>query len=485
MTVKEFCKDKTPKEIGNLLATNHKKTEHKIEIQEKRRIYDWQGYALELAVQKPIYKEKYQQNYKRYNSILKRANDRLNEVNDIEVTSLSNKDINPYIELLEVALYKANFFYHDFDENIFKEIIKEYHKQKDISKVEWYFILCGLLVEKFELLKNDIEETIKIKDEQKEQEVNDLIDYINEYLDQIELMYTIIESIIIPKDKYKELVEKIIPNTKYKQLNIGFTNKIYETDNQIIRICIKESNEERFLKEVKFYQGQENNPYIPKLYKVDTTKTKIPYIYEIIEKVQGITIYEIWYKLTEEERIEMVKKIIEAIKSLHNQKVTSFNWNKKIKDQLLEYKEIEGLEESISSLVTSCDIYFHHNKFGLIHGDLHFDNILYTGKDIKLLDFESIEVAPIDYDFRLIYQMKETPWKWASIRTDMKTIELDYENILDLFINEYKELQETQYLKERLMVYEILDILKEYDKTKNKDLLEKVKKKATKLKYNK
>ena len=181
----------------------------------------------------------------------------------------------------------------------------------------------------------------------------------------------------------------------------------------------------------------------------------------------------------------MVKKIIEAIKSLHNQKVTSFNWNKKIKDQLLEYKEIEGLEESISSLVTSFDIYFHHNKFGLIHGDLHFDNILYTGKDIKLLDFESIEVAPIDYDFRLIYQMKETPWKWASIRTDMKTIELDYENILDLFINEYKELQETQYLKERLMVYEILDILKEYDKTKNKDLLEKVKKKATKLKYNK
>ena len=81
--------------------------------------------------------------------------------------------------------------------------------------------------------------------------------------------------------------------------------------------------------------------------------------------------------------------------------------------------------------------------------------------------------------------MRETPWKWASIKTDMKTIELDYENIMDLFINNYKELQNIQYLKERLLVYEILDILKEYTKTNNKDLLEKVKKKATKLKYNK
>lgn len=485
MTVKEFCQGKATKEIGQALAKQHLKTEHKVELEEKRRIYDWEGYALELAVEKPIYKEKYLKNFRRYNSILKRANDRLNEVNDIEVTSLTGKDINPYIELLEVALYASNFFYHDFNKNNFKTIIEEYHKIKDISKVEWYFILCGLLVEKFEQLKDKLEDTIKIKDEEKEQEVSNLIDYINDYLDKIEDMYTMIESVLIPKDKYKELVEKIIPNQKYNQLNIGFTNKIYETENEIIRICINTNNEERFQKEINFYKEQKDNPYIPKLYKVDNTKTIIPYTYEIIEKIPGKTIYEIWYKLTEEERKDLVKKIVEAIKSLHNQKVESFNWNKKIKEELLKYKDVEDLEESISSLVSSCDIYFHHNKFGLIHGDLHFDNILYTGKEIKLLDFESVQVAPIDYDFRIIFQMKEQPWKWASIRTDMKTIELDYENIIDLFLDEYKELQTTPYIKERLLVYEILDLLKEYSKTQNKDLLEKVKKKATRLKYNK
>ena len=220
-----------------------------------------------------------------------------------------------------------------------------------------------------------------------------IIDYINDYLDKIEDMYILIESILIPKDKYKELVEKIIPHQKYKQLNIGFTNKIYETENEIIRICINTNNEERFQKEINFYKEQKDNPYIPKLYKVDNTKTIIPYTYEIIERIHGKTIYEIWYKLTEEERKDLVKKIIEAIKSLHNQKVESFNWKKKIKEELLKYKDVEDLEESISSLVTSCDIYFHHNKFGLIHGDLHFDNILYTGKEIKLLDFESVQVA--------------------------------------------------------------------------------------------
>ncbi len=485
MTVKEFCQEKTAQEIGQSLAKQHVKTEHKVEIEEKRRIYDWEGYALDLATEKPIYKEKYLKNFRRYNSILKRANDRLNEVNDIEVTSLTGKDVNPYIELLEAALYASDFFYHDFNKENFKAVIQEYHKVKDISKVDWYFILCGLLVEKFELLKDNIEETIKIKDEQKEQDASNLIDCINNYLDQIEDMYTIIESIIMPRDKYKKLVEKIIPNEKYKQLNIGFTNKIYETENKIIRICINPNNEERFNKEIDFYKEQKDNPYIPKLYKVDNSKTIIPYTYEIIEKVPGKTIYEIWYNLTEEERASLVKQIVDAIHYLHKQPVKFFNWNKKIKEELLKYKEIEELEDCISSLVTSCDIYFHHNKFGLIHGDLHFDNILYTGKEIKLLDFESVQVAPIDYDFRILFQMRETPWKWASIKTDMKTIELDYENIMDLFINNYKELQNIQYLKERLLVYEILDILKEYTKTNNKDLLEKVKKKATKLKYNK
>lgn len=485
MTVKECCQAKTPKEIGHILAQEHLKTEHKVEIEEKRRIYDWEGYALDLAVENPIYKEKYLKNFRCYNSILKRANDRLNEVNDIEVTSLTGKDINPYIELLEVALYAAGFFYHDFKKDNFKTIIQEYHKVKDISKVEWYFILCGLLVEKFELLKDNIEDTIKIKDEQKEQEVSNLIDYINNYLDQIEGMYTMIESIVMPRDKYKELVEKIIPKEKYKQLNIGFTNKIYETENKIIRICINPNNEERFNKEIAFYKGQRNNLYIPKIYKADHSKTVIPYTYEIIEKVPGKTIYEIWYQRSEEERDHLVKQIVEAIHYLHKQPVKFFNWNKKIKEELLKYKEIEGLEECIFSLVTSCDIYFSHNKFGLIHGDLHFDNILYTGTEIKLIDFESVQVAPIDYDFRIIFQMREKPWKWASIRTDMKTIELDYENIMELFVNNYKELQKIQYLKERLLVYEILDILREYTRTNNKTLLEKVKKKATKLKYNK
>lgn len=484
MTIKEFCQGKAITEIGQTLAKEHLKTEHKVKIEEKRRIYDWEGYALELATEKPIYKEKYLKNFRRYNSILKRANDRLNEINNIEVISLAGKDINPYIELLELALYVSDFFYHDFNKPNFKTVIQEYHKEKDISKVEWYFILCGLLVEKFELLKDDIEDTIKTKDEQKEQEVNNLIDYINNYLDQIEQMYIIIESIIMPRDKYKELVEKIIPNEKYKQLNIGFTNKIYETENKIIRICINPNNEERFNKEIDFYKEQKNNPYIPKLYKADNSKTVIPYTYEIIEKISGKTIYEIWYYLTEEERGNLVKQIIAAIKYLHKQPVKSFNWNKKIQEELLKYKDIEELEECISSLVTSCDIYFSHNKFGLVHGDLHFDNIIYTGKEIKLLDFESVQVAPIDYDFRILFQMREKPWKWASIRADMKTIELDYENIMELFINNYKELQNIQYLKERLLIYEILDILKEYIKTNDKNLLEKIKKKATKLKYN-
>lgn len=90
-------------------------------------------------------------------------------------------------------------------------------------------------------------------------------------------------------------------------------------------------------------------------------------------------------------------------------------------------------------------------------------------------------IAPIDYDFRIFYRCKETPWLWASGKTDMLTIEDDYQNLMDMFIENYEELRNIPFLKERLEVYDIIKLLNNYKNTKDEERLEEVRKKIKKL----
>ena len=48
-------------------------------------------------------------------------------------------------------------------------------------------------------------------------------------------------------------------------------------------------------------------------------------------------------------------------------------------------------------------------QYALLHNDLHFDNILYNRKKVKIIDFNDTLIAPIDYEFRIIYQMQQEP----------------------------------------------------------------------------
>ena len=57
----------------------------------------------------------------------------------------------------------------------------------------------------------------------------------------------------------------------------------------------------------------------------------------------------------------------------------------------------------------------------------------------------------------------------------MLAVESDYENLMDMFIECYDELRNVKYLNERLTVYEIIDMLKEYCRNKKEDTLNKAK----------
>ena len=130
--------------------------------------------------------------------------------------------------------------------------------------------------------------------------------------------------------KVGDIIEKIIniiieknknlfgDNLSVKKINVGFTNTVYNiNDSFIVKICSNINNENEFKKEIDFYKANENNTLIPKLYYSDTQKIDVPYIYEIIEKVEGVTLYYVWHKFSEEQRENVIKQLCDAMKQMH------------------------------------------------------------------------------------------------------------------------------------------------------------------------
>jgi len=505
--------------IGQILARIHSLDYTQIGLkpqkEEYKQLYDWDEYINNPNFVKMSYQNAYLKNYQKYNSLLKRANERFNESN-LEISICHNdmdpKNVmwdglnpiiidweaaglsNPYTELLEDALCWSGFLSNQFDEEKFTAIIAEYIKTRPI-KHHRYNIICGNLVGRFEWLKYNLERSLGIcsndLEERKlaENEVSKTIAEINRYVELIGKMYEILCNLTKEANHdYDDIIEKIIEqnsllkNQKYTFVAAGFTNTIYRVNNYIVKICTDLDNENNFQNEIEFYVNHKHNPYIPQMYFSDTTKEVVPYYYEILERVEGQTLYEVWYKLSPPERINIVKSIITIMKSFHNDKVHVIDFKKYVKDKISNLlKETNVNEELFTALLDKCNVYFEENKLGLVHKDLHFDNFIYNNGQLTLLDFERCIVGAIDYDFRILSRYKETPWLWANEKTDMLTVESDYQDLMDMFIDNYEALRNIPYLSERLKVYQIIDLLNGYRKHQDKFRLEKARGKVREL----
>ena len=505
----EHCK-KIGKSLAQIHTLDYSNLDLEANIKESNLSIDWEKYINHKSISNMSYKDLLLANYKKLDSWLKRANERYNESNgtltichrdmdpknvmwnndnpvviDWESASLDN----PHRELIEIALSWSGFLSNNFDKTKFMVVLESYFNNKKFKEVEWYDVICGNLVGRFGWLKYNLERSLGIisgdKEEIKlaEKEVLKTIYEINRYVELIGTMYDILCDLTKKvNNTYDEFIEKIINNNEllqclsYEKINAGFTNTIYKAGNYIIRICTNTNNEERFKNEIEFYNKNKDNKNIPKIFFSDTSKTIVPYYYEIVEKINGKTIYEVWYKLSNEERKEIVIKIVNILKEIHSTKGESFDYSKRIKNEIRYLLEESNItDELFDKLLELCDTYFKENNICLVHADLHFDNFILNENNLYLLDFERSTYAPIDYDFKIFNLCLNAPWRWASAKTDMLAIESDYENLMDMFIECYDKLREVKYLNERLAVYEIIDILKEYCRNKKEDTLNKAK----------
>ena len=257
-------------------------------------------------------------------------------------------------------------------------------------------------------------------------------------------------------------------NHKVEKINVGFTNTIYNIDDFfIVKICTNSNNENAFQKEIEFYKTNKINNLIPKMYYSSTDKKDIPYFYEIIEKIDGVSLYNVWHTFNEEQREEIIKQLCIAMKCIHSNTGKSYDWTKIIKNQFLSLYEkakqfnIFSAEEQrlLDYTYTKFGNYLKSNDFVLIHNDLHFDNIFFYDGKIKLIDFERSMYAPRDFELDILYRMIRKPWKFASEETEPYTNLSDYSKIMSYIEKYYSELVNIPNLYKRLAIYDIVYFL--------------------------
>lgn len=269
---------------------------------------------------------------------------------------------------------------------------------------------------------------------------------------------------------------------KVEEVNAGFNNSIFSVNGKyIIKVCGNKEKEDLFDIEANFYNSNQNNESIPVLYKYDASKEIVPYVYEIIEKITGKSVYYHWYKMNELQRETFIKDLVLVLKNIHLKEYPAYDWCGEIKEKVLSYfKQTEDLftEEEKGIILNATDKYdkvLADNRFCLIHGDLHFDNILIDkDKKIKLIDFNDSVVAPFDYDLRLLYRSVKEPWKWADIQMDPYQKTDDYKNLFEYIKRYYEELNDVDYLEERMLIYSMVDDFRLLTRLRNDELKENV-----------
>lgn len=276
----------------------------------------------------------------------------------------------------------------------------------------------------------------------------------------------------------QEIINKIIrqnsslfgSNPIIEKINVGFTNTIYKiNDSFIIKICTNSDNENNFTKEIKFYKANKDNDLIPKLYYSSVDKQDIPYFYEIIEKVDGVSLYNVWHTFSEEEREDVIKKLCEAMKQMHSNSSSAYDWIKDIKEQFSSlYTKANALnifneeeQKLLNYAFSKFEKYLESDDFVLIHNDLHFDNIFINDGKIKIIDFERSMFAPRDFELDILYRMIRKPWKFASEETEQYTDSSHYSNIMIYIEKYYPELVNIPNLYQRLAIYDMVYFLKQ------------------------
>lgn len=272
-------------------------------------------------------------------------------------------------------------------------------------------------------------------------------------------MDTYLKKIVDDNDKIFKDIKNI------SKINVGFTNSVYSADDKyIIKICNNKENETNFENEIEFYKSNAGNKYIPKMYSYYISTSNDDFSYEIIEKINGKSLYFVWHELDENKRKEIVREIVNMMKSFHSIKGEFYDWALYIKEKLernfnkcFDLKLFSQTEKDMAEqILKNISDYLKSSDFRLVHSDIHFDNIIYCNDgQIKIIDFETSLYAPIDYELDIFLRMCNNPLKYASEEAENLVKIEDYQNIEKYFKEFYPEIYNVDNFEIRHEIYNL------------------------------
>lgn len=250
------------------------------------------------------------------------------------------------------------------------------------------------------------------------------------------------------------------------KINKGFSSEVYLINDRFI--CkIASIDNAKLNKEISVYK----NVKINRMPKYICSGVLNNFIYLIIEKIDGDTLYSIWHTLCDQERKKIIFSISDIIKEFNkidfkflDESYRFVDWNNYILNNLISVKERLNLLNLSSKFIEEfINKYFNRlfekNNIGLCFNDIHFDNFIYSNGEVYIIDFDRVIVGAKDYELMIFKTMCDNPKKFASEEDEENVVDRDYKNIYNWFLINYKQLQEIEFLNERVKVYQFIYLI--------------------------
>lgn len=203
----------------------------------------------------------------------------------------------------------------------------------------------------------------------------------------------------------------------------------------------------------------------------------------IMTRVPGSSLLNTWPKLSHEERVRVMTQLGEQLRALHDVDVPQDFLNPWLHDALsipekaadaysiepqdyrvitrgLEvagYKGEPWLSEADEYLANQLHL-FEGDRPTLIHGDVHFNNLMWDGGELAVLDFEGATTAAKDRELLTMIDFCSNPQQFfAPGQADVTNVEeADVQDALLQLRDVYPELFGGDHLVDRLLVYALM-----------------------------
>lgn len=247
-----------------------------------------------------------------------------------------------------------------------------------------------------------------------------------------------------------------------KKIPAGFTNDVYLVNDQyIFKSCKDLANTARFKQEIEYYRLFEDKIPVPNVLVADES-------FMIYKKIEGDNLFNIWHKITDEQRMDFVRQICDILKIINQVPVDKqLDWHQERTDAIAKLLETAQLKkilndemiERIRGFVDEHHQVLKAQMLGLTYWDMHFDNVIVRdGQVVGLLDFEGVEVMSIDYVLDTVRRLTNYPQIYASEHAEKKIKDEDYAKLYAWFKQYYPELFAFNDIDRRVDLYAV-----EYD----------------------